>query len=136
MTHPHSKRQEPMDHPTPSLQDKVMLVTGATAGIGQATAHALAQQGATVVVVGRNPQKCRATVRQIQQETGNPRVEYLVADLFSQADIRALAEAFKRRHERLHVLVNNAGAAFPRFQESVDGIEMTFCSGQNERFRP
>jgi NAD(P)-dependent dehydrogenase (short-subunit alcohol dehydrogenase family) len=103
------------------------MVTGATSGIGKVTAHVLAQAGAEVVVVGRNREKSETTVDRIKQQTGNPAVEYMLADLSSQAAIRQLAETFKRQHKRLDVLVNNAGAFFLWRQESVDGIEMTFA---------
>jgi len=103
------------------------MVTGATSGIGRVTAQVLAQAGAEVVAVGRNREKSEATVDRIKQQTGNPAVEYMLADLSSQAAIRQLAETFKRQHARLDVLVNNAGAFFLWHQESVDGIEMTFA---------
>src|SRR5512139_978563 len=108
------------------MRDKTCLVTGATSGIGQVTARALAEQGARVIIVGRNRAKCSATVSQIQQQTGNQAVEYLLADLSSQLAVRQLAEQFKSRHRQLHVLVNNVGAIFLRRQVTVDGIEMTF----------
>jgi retinol dehydrogenase 12 len=107
------------------LKGKTCLVTGATSGIGQATARALAEKGAQVIIVGRNPAKCSATVSQIRQQTGNPAVEYLLADLSSQSAVRQLAEQFKSRYRQLHVLVNNAGAIFLQRQVTVDGIEMT-----------
>lgn len=110
-----------------TMNGKICMVTGATSGIGKVTAQVLAQAGAEVVVVGRNREKNEATVDQIKQQTGNPAVEYMLADLSSQAAIRQLAETFKRQHERLDVLVNNAGAFFLWRQESVDGIEMTFA---------
>jgi len=103
------------------------MVTGATSGIGRVTARVLAQAGAEVVVVGRNREKSEATVDRIKQQTGNPAVEYMLADLSSQAAIRQLAETFKSQHARLDVLVNNAGAFFLWRQESVDGVEMTFA---------
>jgi NAD(P)-dependent dehydrogenase (short-subunit alcohol dehydrogenase family) len=106
---------------------RTCLVTGATAGIGAVTARELARRGAQVVIVGRSPERCAATAEAIRQETGNPAVEFLVADLSSQAAIRRLARAFRERHRRLHVLVNNAGALFAQRRESVDGIEMTLA---------
>ena len=109
------------------IEGSVCMVTGATSGIGNATARRLAQQGATVVVVGRNMEKSAATVRQIERQTGNSSVEFMLADLSSQHDIRQLAEGFKRRYRRLDVLVNNAGAMMFSRQESVDGIEMTLA---------
>ncbi|MFQ5596068.1 MAG: SDR family oxidoreductase [Anaerolineae bacterium] len=106
---------------------RVCMVTGATGGIGKVTAHALAQQGATVIVVGRSRTKAVATVEQITRQTGNSSVEYLLADQSVQEEIRRLAAEFKRRHDRLHVLVNNAGAFFMSRYKSADGIEMTFA---------
>lgn len=106
---------------------KTCLVTGATAGIGFVTARELARLGATVVLVGRNKQKCEQTVTTIRTATGNIAVEYLVADLSSQDDIRRLVREYLSRHSRLNVLVNNAGALFALRQESVDGIEMTLA---------
>src|SRR5262245_57965910 len=116
-----------MAAPAPSMQDKICLVTGATSGIGRVTAQALAQQGATVVLVGRNPERTAATVSRLQQETGNPHVEYLLADLSAQAQVRQLAAEFQRRFARLDVLLNNAGAFFSQRHVSVDGIEMTLA---------
>jgi retinol dehydrogenase 12 len=109
------------------MDGKVCLVTGATSGIGLATAQELAGRGATVVVVGRNRQKCEATVGDIQQRTGNPAVAFLLADLSSQAEIRRLASEFRQNHDRLDVLINNAGGIFLDRRESVDGIELTFA---------
>ena len=78
------------------MKDKICLVTGATAGIGEVTAQELARKGAIVVGVGRNPAKCEATQKRIQAETGNPNVEFLIADLSSQAQSRAIASAFRQ----------------------------------------
>ena len=109
------------------MHDKICLVTGATSGIGLVTARALAQQGATVVVVGRSPERGKATVQRLIQESGNPKVELLLADLSVQAQVRQLAAAFRQRFTRLDVLLNNAGALFMQRQVSLDGIEMTFA---------
>ena len=107
------------------LDGRVCMVTGATSGIGAVTARALARLGADVVVVGRDRARCARQVERIRREGG--RAEALVADLSSRASVRALADAFGRRHDRLDVLVNNAGAYFARRQESADGLEMTFA---------
>jgi len=109
------------------MTGKVCIVTGATAGIGQAAALLLAQRGATVVGVGRNSTKNEISTRLIKEKADNPSVEYLLADLSSQKEIRALAQQFKAKYDRLNVLVNNAGATFGERLESVDGIEMTFA---------
>ncbi|CAN5637284.1 hypothetical protein BH24ACT21_BH24ACT21_06280 [soil metagenome] len=110
-----------------SMEGKVCLVTGATSGIGKVTAHELAKQGATVVIVGRSRQKVEATVEEINSRTGNQSVEYLLADLSSQKEIRSLAREFKSRYDRLDVLVNNAGAVFAEYGETEDGVERTFA---------
>jgi NAD(P)-dependent dehydrogenase (short-subunit alcohol dehydrogenase family) len=110
-----------------SMNGKICLVTGATAGMGAVTARASARQGATVILIGRNPAKGAATVGHIRQQTGNPAVEFMLADLSVQGDVRRLAQQFESRHPRLDVLVNNAGATFGRRQETVDGLEMTLA---------
>ena len=106
---------------------KICLITGATSGIGRVAAHALAQQGATVILVGRDATRSAAAVDRIIQETGNTSVHALLADLSSQADIVQLAEDFHTHFDRLDVLINNAGALFMKRQLSPDGIEMTFA---------
>jgi NAD(P)-dependent dehydrogenase (short-subunit alcohol dehydrogenase family) len=116
-----------MAGPDKSMGGKTCLVTGATAGIGEVTARELARRGACVVLVGRSQQRCEATAEAIRRETGNPSVEYLRADLSSQAEVRRLAREFLAQHNRLDVLVNNAGALFAQRRESVDGIEMTLA---------
>ncbi len=106
---------------------RTCMITGATSGIGEVTARGLAGIGASVVMVGRSPERGAATVDQIKQQTGNPAVEFMLADLSSQDEIRKLAQRFKTDHAHLHVLVNNAGAWISRRTESVDGIEMTLA---------
>lgn len=110
-----------------SVQGKVCLVTGATSGIGLVTARELARQGARVLVVGRNPAKCAATIEQIRAQTGNREVEALLANLSSQQQIHGLADQVRQRCARLDVLVNNAGGMWLRRELTVDGLEMTFA---------
>jgi len=112
---------------TSSMKERICLVTGATHGIGRETALALASMGATVVLVGRNPEKAGATARMIQNKTGNPHVDYLLADLSSFRQVYRLADEFQRRYAHLHVLVNNAGGVFFRRQLSPDNLEMTLA---------
>ena len=104
---------------------KICLVTGATDGIGKVTARVLAQQGATVIGVGRNPAKIKAVLAEIGDTPGS--LEFMTADLSSQAEVRALAAEFLRKYDQLHVLVNNAGALFTSYHETIDGIELTFA---------
>ena len=83
--------------------------------------------GASVLIVGRNRPKTEAAAHRIIAETGNSSVGFLLADLSSQAEVRALAQQVQERTPRLDVLLNNAGAIFLSSRSSVDGIEMTFA---------
>ncbi len=111
---------------TQDLSGKICLVTGATSGIGEVTARRLAGMGAAVTIVGRSAERAASTAARIKAATGAT-VEILIADLSSQTEVRRLADAFLARHNRLDVLINNAGALFNRRLESVDGIEMTWA---------
>ena len=92
------------------MKGKTVLVTGATNGIGQAVAEGLAEQGANLVIVGRNRVKGAETAQRLTQETGNSDIRYYVADLSVQKEVRNLAAALKRDLSRLDALINNAGA--------------------------
>jgi len=105
---------------------KVALVTGGTSGIGKATAMALAAMGADVVVVGRDRERGEKAAEEIRARTGG-RVDLALADLASQAGVRSLAEEFRRRYDRLDVLVNNAGLVQSTRTETPDGLETTFA---------
>lgn len=107
------------------MNGKICLVTGATDGVGKVTARVLAERGATVIGVGRDPAKIEATLAEVGKTPGS--LEFIKADLSSLAQIRALAAEFKRKYDQLHVLVNNAGALFTSYRETVGGIEMTFA---------
>ena len=116
-----------MDYSGMDMRGKVCLVTGATNGIGQVTALELAKLGAQVVIVARSQQRGQAALDDIQRQTGSDTAEMLLADLSDQAQVRKLAADFRARHDRLHVLVNNAGALNFRRLETVDGLELTFA---------
>jgi NAD(P)-dependent dehydrogenase (short-subunit alcohol dehydrogenase family) len=110
-----------------SMDGKLCLVTGATAGIGYFTALEIARMGASIVILGRDRTRCESSVKTIQEQSGNLSIEYLVADLSSQTQIRTVAHKFYEQHDHLDVLVNNAGGFFLRRKLSVDGIEMTLA---------
>lgn len=105
---------------------KVALVTGGTSGIGKATALALSAMGADVVVVGRDRVRGEKAAAEIRARTGG-KVDLALANLSSQAEVRALAGEFERRYDRLDVLVNNAGLVQSTRTETVDGMETTFA---------
>ena len=104
------------------MKDKVCLITGATSGIGLATALGLAQQGAVVILVGRNRDRGAAALARIRAETGSRSACFLAADPSVQAEVRRLAQEVQARYPRLDVLINNAGGVFHRRRESADGI--------------
>jgi retinol dehydrogenase 12 len=110
-----------------NMKDKICMVTGASSGIGFVTARELARQGAQVTLVSRSPERCQAAAEGIRQETGNPAVDFIAADLSSLGEIRRAAEEFLKRRKRLDVLVNNAGGFFMKRSETVDGLELTFA---------
>lgn len=110
-----------------SAEKHTVLITGATSGIGKAAAQAIAAQGSHVVLVGRNAAKTEAVAAELRQTSGNPHIDFMLADLSSMAEVRRLAAEFQARYRRLDVLINNAGAFFMRRQETVDGLEMTFA---------
>jgi NAD(P)-dependent dehydrogenase (short-subunit alcohol dehydrogenase family) len=110
-----------------SMQGKICMVTGANSGIGKATALALAQMGAAVVMVCRDRARGEQARSEITTKSRNNAVDLLQADLSSQQSIRQLVENFQHHYPHLHVLINNAGAAFPGRRETVDGLEMTFA---------
>ena len=103
------------------------LVTGGTSGIGLITARELLRSGARVVITSRDAAKGAAVAERLARETGNANVEVLACDFASLDSIRAAAAEFRRRHDRLHVLVNNAGGLNPKRALSKDGLELTFA---------
>ena len=110
-----------------TMQNKICMVTGATSGMGKATAAALAQMGATVIFVARNQSKGETVRDEIRMQSGNMNVEVMLADLSSQQAIRALVNTFQQNYQHLHVLVNNAGGIFFTCETTMDGLEMTFA---------
>jgi len=114
---------------TPSdLAGRTCLVTGASAGLGQAIAAALAARGARVLLGVRNPEKGDRARRRIESETGNRGVEIAHVDVASQQSVRAFARDLSQRLDSLDVLVNNAGVWSERRRESADGIELTWAT--------
>ena len=103
------------------------MVTGASRGIGKATAAALAGMGAHVVLVCRDRERGEAAQGEIRARSGSEGVELMIADLSSQRQIRQLATDFRSKHDRLHVLINNAGTFESGRSETEDRLETTFA---------
>ena len=110
-----------------SMAGKICIVTGANSGIGKVTALELARMGATVTMVCRSRNNGEAAIREIKKSIGGASLELRVADLSSQAEIRRLAEEFQNKHDRLDLLVNNAGVFVRQRSMTPDGIETTFA---------
>jgi NAD(P)-dependent dehydrogenase (short-subunit alcohol dehydrogenase family) len=109
-----------------NAEGKLAVVTGATGGIGLKTAVALGRLGARVVLVGRDPARLEAALVQVRA-AGGPEPAAFTCDFASQQAIRAFAARFLESHERLDVLVNNAGGVHKKRTVTVDGIETTFA---------
>jgi NAD(P)-dependent dehydrogenase (short-subunit alcohol dehydrogenase family) len=107
--------------------DRVALVTGASAGIGLETALGLVRAGFRVVVAGRDASRTERARAAIVRRAASDRVETALADFASLAAVRALADTVLARHDRLDLLVNNAGMIAPRYQRSADGYELTIA---------
>jgi retinol dehydrogenase-14 len=103
------------------------LVTGATSGIGAATAEVLARLQWAVVLVGRDRARCESAVARTEHATGNSNLDYVLADLSTQQGVRDAAEQFLTRYNTLHVLINNVGGLFLNRRENRDGIELTLA---------
>jgi len=112
---------------TQQMQGKICLVTGANSGIGYEAALALAQMGATVVMVCRNRAKGETAQAEIKTKSGNTAVDLMIADLSIQREVRRLADEFKAKYQKLHVLLNNAGGVHGQREVTADGYEVTFA---------
>jgi NAD(P)-dependent dehydrogenase (short-subunit alcohol dehydrogenase family) len=116
------------------MDETVVLVTGSTDGLGRALARELAADGATVLLHGRDPARGEATLHEIREAAGTERLAaFYLADLSSLAQVRELAEAIRADHDRLDVLVNNAGigtgpaGGAAKREVSEDGFELRFA---------
>lgn len=110
-----------------NMAGKVALITGANSGIGKETALALARMGANLVMVCRDRERGRLALEETKSKSGNATVELMICDLSSQTQIRKLAQELKQKHDRLDLLINNAGVILTRRRVTEDGIESTFA---------
>jgi NAD(P)-dependent dehydrogenase (short-subunit alcohol dehydrogenase family) len=104
-----------------------ILVTGATDGLGRRVAQVVAAKGATMLLHGRNPERLKATLEELRIQPGSEKVSSYLADLSSLGAVRGLADRIHSEHDRLDVLVNNAGIIVQERKESEDGYELTFA---------
>jgi len=110
------------------MRGEVCLVTGASSGIGRATATALSEMGAVVVMVSRDEARGRAARARVVSESGNQSAELMTADLSSPASVRGLAAGFTAQHPKLDLLVNNAAVFVNKRVVTPDGLELMFAT--------
>lgn len=106
------------------MKNKTCIITGGNAGIGKATCLGLAQKGATILLIARNPEKGKAAQQEIIKETGNSQVELHIADLSDQKQIRELAQNIQAKHPTIDVLINNAAMVVDTYQTTKEGFEI------------
>lgn len=121
-----------LDHWAPldgrDLTGRVIVVTGATSGIGMEAARALARMGSTIEIVARDGAKAAAVCAALRQDTGNPHVGFAIADTGDLVALRTAAADLLRRHPKIDVLIHNAGALDDVRKTSAQGIELTVAS--------
>jgi NAD(P)-dependent dehydrogenase (short-subunit alcohol dehydrogenase family)/carbon monoxide dehydrogenase subunit G len=111
-----------------TLFGKKVVITGGTSGIGKAAAIKLAEKKACLTIIARNRKKAEQVQQQIIEKTGNPHVDFLIADLSRMEDIKQVAKKLKDRKKTIDVLINNAGALFNERNETIEGLEQTFAT--------
>ena len=109
-----------------NLKGKTVIVTGANSGIGFVTAETLAKQGAKVVMMCRSAEKGAQAVETIAANTGHA-PQLILCDFSKPDDINAAADTFLAEHKRLDILINNAGAYFPKLRHDQRGLEMSIA---------
>jgi len=109
------------------MKGKICIVTGSNSGIGKETALSLAKMGAHVVMVVRNQERGEKARLEIVKQTGNNSIDLMICDLSSMDSIRRFAQEFKRKYDRLDVLLNNAGAMFNKREVTPEGFERTLA---------
>jgi retinol dehydrogenase 14 len=117
-----------------TMTGKLCVVTGGTSGIGRATALELGRAGADVIVIGRNTHRGENVVQLLKRETNHALAVFMRCDLSSLGQVRELAGKIVALNRPIDVLINNAGAKFDRFEESDDGVEMTFAANHLGHF--
>jgi NAD(P)-dependent dehydrogenase (short-subunit alcohol dehydrogenase family) len=114
--------------PKGSMYGKKIVLTGGTSGIGKAAAFKLAEKKAFLTIIARNRVKAEQVQQEIVEKTGNPHIDFLIADLSLMQDIRRVSDTLKASKKSLDVLINNAGALFNERKHTSEGLEQTFAT--------
>ncbi len=111
------------------MKNKIILITGATSGIGKVTSTELAKAGAHIIIIARNKEKAISTQQEIAKETGNNNIDIFIADLSSLQQVRKVAGEINGSYSRIDISINNAGfIATSQRKESADGNELTLAT--------
>ena len=116
------------------MQQKNIIITGATDGIGLAAAKSIASKGYHIGLVGRNPDKGKKAIEEIIAHSGNENLNFFECDLSLVANVKDLADRIKQKHSKIDVLLNNAGGANKTKQITSEGLEKTFATNQMNYF--
>lgn len=116
------------------MATKTTVLTGATSGIGEATAMALAKKGHALYLLVRNTEKCEELKQQLVNKTGNKDIFIVKCDLSDLASVAAAADELNAKLFNINVLINNAGGIFNEWQQSKDGFELTFATNHLGHF--
>jgi NAD(P)-dependent dehydrogenase (short-subunit alcohol dehydrogenase family) len=116
------------------LKNKICIITGATSGIGRATALRLGNFGADLILIGRDEQRGSELVHRLKRARPDGKFQFLKADLSSIAEVRRVAATIRGRCQRIDILINNAGVRNHAFRPSPDGIECTFATNHLGHF--
>jgi NAD(P)-dependent dehydrogenase (short-subunit alcohol dehydrogenase family) len=109
------------------MKNKIILITGATSGIGKQTALSLASLGATVIVTGRNQQNGEDAIKEIKAISKNEKIDLILADTSTIGGVKSLVAEFKSKYNHLDILINNAGLAGNEYKKTEDGFEANFA---------
>ncbi|RQP09667.1 MAG: SDR family NAD(P)-dependent oxidoreductase [Parapedobacter sp.] len=109
-------------------KQRTIFITGATGGIGKATAIALAKQNYHVVIHGRNKKKTAIVCEEIKRLSGNDKIDYIIGNLFLMSEVKKVAQTYIERYDRLDILINNAGGIMSKERkETAEGVEKTIA---------
>ncbi len=111
-------------HEIPDLQGKIIIITGATSGLGKEATKILAQKNATVIMAVRNTKKAETVVQEMRKQQPSAQMEILEMDLSSLESVKSFAKSVLSKYKRLDVLINNAGIMACPFDKTKNGFEI------------
>jgi NAD(P)-dependent dehydrogenase (short-subunit alcohol dehydrogenase family) len=110
----------------PDQKNRVIIVTGSSSGIGFEAAKALAEKNAAIIIAVRNEEKGKHAIERIKEAYAGTRVELMLLDLADLKSVKEFADTFKKKYNRLDLLINNAGVMIPPYSKTKDGFELQF----------